>query len=95
MQHVATIIDGVWHTAQEANNDARHVVNLSTNPVDQIVVYLSQVVALAQPLSEDDRRRVRQFVYGASNVLEATTRMPKSDQQIFEVALRDAARKNG
>jgi hypothetical protein len=102
-RNIAVIIDGVWqwqeppqvvndHAISARNNS--NVVNLSE--VDQIVSLLTQVVVKAQGLSDGDQRRVRDFVRAALSMLEATTSLPKSDQRIFEAALRDvAARKYG
>lgn len=104
MRSIAVIVDGVWQWPQvndDVNHsvDARknsHVSNPSSGEVDHIVVLLSQVVQMTQSLSEQDQRRVRDFVHSASAMLSATTYLPKSDQRLFEAALRDvAARKYG
>lgn len=102
MRSVAVIIDGVWHpqgiddaqqqpTINASNNS--NVVNLSE--VDQIVALLSQVVRLAQPLSESDQRRARDFMQAAQAMLTATTYLPKSDQRMFEASLREVVARNG
>lgn len=99
---VAVIVDGVWqplplsdgHNAIDARNDS-YVVNSSTNEVDQIVSFLSQVIRRAQSLSDQDQRRVRDFVCATQSMLTATTYLPKCDQTKFESALRDVAARNG
>jgi hypothetical protein len=80
--------------AINARNDS-HVINSSMSEVDQIVALLTQVVQRAQSLSEQDQRRVRDFVHVVSSTLLATTYLPSSDQKLFESTLRDAARKCG
>jgi hypothetical protein len=102
MRNVAVIIDGVWHTPQiddghraiSTRTDS-NVVNSPMNEVDQIVSLLGQVVRRTQSLSEQDQRRVRDFVHAASSMLSATTYLPKSDQTKFEAALRDTVVRNG
>ena len=96
MRSIAVIIDGVWQQPQVNNDDhainARnnsYVIDPSRNEVDQIVAHLSQVIRLAQSLSEPDQRRVRDFVRAAQAMLDATTSLPQSDQKIFETALRN------
>ena len=60
--------------------------------VEEIVAMLAQIVKLAQTLSANDQRRVREFVVAAQSTLNATTRMETGDQRVFEAALRNAAR---
>jgi hypothetical protein len=103
MRNIAVIIDGVWmqpqvndHHAVNARNNDSHVINSSMSEVDQIVSLLGQVVRRAQSLSEQDQRRVRDFVQATQSMLTATTYLPKSDQTKFEAALRrDVAARNG
>jgi hypothetical protein len=93
---IAITIDGVWqHPQANEINAARSLIDSKMNEVDQIVVLLSQAVRIAQSLSETDQRRVRDFFHAAQSTLTATTYLPKSDQKIFENALRDEARKYG
>jgi hypothetical protein len=89
---VAVIVDGVWQ--QFPANDGRHAAvdtRDSSYEVDRIVTVLSELVLRAQSMSEKDQRRVRDFVAAAQSMLSATTCLPKSEQQLFEAALRDAA----
>jgi hypothetical protein len=92
-QQLAIIVDGVWQHPQEVqvSDDQRAVV--SSSGVDRIVALLSEVVSLAQDLSEADQRRVRDFTQAAQSMLTATTYLNKSDQTIFENALRNSVRK--
>jgi hypothetical protein len=87
---VAVAIDGVWQP--QVNDDAHHAIT-STNVVDQIVVHLGEVVRLAQSLSPDDQRRVRDFCHATSSMLLATTYLPKNDQRLFETTLREIAKR--
>jgi hypothetical protein len=61
--------------------------------IDQVATHLSEVIRLAQGLSEEDARRVRDLVHAASSVLLASTYLPVDDQRLFESALRTAAGK--
>jgi hypothetical protein len=93
-RNFSIIVDGEWQSLEVHDANAREVkVNGSTSEVDQIVSLLSQVVRMAQSLSEQDAYRVRAFFQAAQSMLTATTYLPKSDQKIFETALRDVARK--
>jgi hypothetical protein len=87
---IAIAVDGVW--AAPAGDDAHRAIT-STNPVDHAVALLAEVIALAQNLSEQDQRRIRDFVHAASSVLSATTVLPEQDQRIFETALRNIVRR--
>jgi hypothetical protein len=97
MRNIAVIVDGVWmqpqfnddHRAVSARNDS-NVANSSTCEVDQIVSLLGQVIRRAQSLSDQDQRRVRDFVQATQSMLTATTYLPKSDQATFEAALRSS-----
>jgi hypothetical protein len=66
--------------------------NSSTNEVDQIAGLLGQIIRRTKSLSEEDARRVREFIRMTQAVLTATTCLPEADQKIFEAALRDATR---
>jgi hypothetical protein len=101
MRNLAVIIDGVWQALNDEGQpitDVRNnsnVTNSSMSEVDQIVALLTQIVVRAQSLSEPDQRRVRDFVHATTSMLSATTYLPKSDQRLFELALREtAARRN-
>jgi hypothetical protein len=90
MAVVAMVVDGKW---VPVGDDGRPVVNpkpnaTPTSDIDQIVKHFAQVVQLAQGLSDEDQRRVRDFARAALATLEATTSLPKSDQRKFERALR-------
>ena len=60
--------------------------------VGEIVAMLARIVKVAQTMSADDQRRVRDFVEATRSTLAATTRLPGDDQRAFEMALRNAAR---
>lgn len=68
-------------------------VSKPASAIDQVVTHLSEVVRLAQGLSEEDARRVRDFVHATSAMLMASTYLPAHDQRVFETALRTAAAK--
>lgn len=92
MAIIATVVDGVW---VPVGDDGRPFVNpkanshvTQTSDVELIVKHLAQVVRLAQGLSDEDQRRVRDFVNATQSTLFATTYLAKSDQKIFERALR-------
>jgi hypothetical protein len=68
-------------------------VSKPASAIDQVVTHLSEVVRLAQGLSEEDARRVRDFVHATSAMLMASTYLPAHDQRVFETALRIAAAK--
>ena len=96
---VAIVQDGVWTTIDTGpppspashvsqNNDSHEVEVDTRSDVDKIVQHLAQVVRLAQNLSDEDQRRVRDFVHAASAMLSATTYLATSDQKIFERSLR-------
>jgi hypothetical protein len=101
MRNLAVIVDGVWlplnaegqPITNVSNNSS--VTNSSMSEVDQIVSLLTQVLVRAQSLSEQDQRRVRDFVQASQAMLTATTYLPKSDQRLFETALREVAARNG
>jgi transcriptional regulator of met regulon len=62
--------------------------------IDMVATHLSEVVRLAQGLTEEDsRRRIRDLVHATSSVLLASTYLPADDQRLFESALRTAAGK--
>ena len=65
MAIVATVVDGVW---VPVGDDGRPFVNpkadshvTPTSDIDQIVAHFAAVVRLAQDLSDEDQRRVRDF----------------------------------
>jgi hypothetical protein len=60
--------------------------------VEDIVAQLARIIKAAQHLDDADRSRVREFVEAARSTLLATTRLDRSDQQIFQTALHNAAR---
>jgi hypothetical protein len=110
LRQLAVIIDGVWQptevcqpSVQPPVVDGHHQLNerndfnspTPTSEVDQIATLLAQVVRRAQPLSEPDRRRVRDFCHATQAMLTATTYLPEADQKLFAASLRDAAAKNG
>jgi len=89
---VATVVDGVW---VPVGDDGRPFVNpkadshvTPTSDIDQIVAHFAAVVRLAQDLSDEDQRRVRDFARATLATLEATTMLPKSDQARFQRSLR-------
>jgi hypothetical protein len=87
----ATVVDGVWVPVDDGRprvNPRVDVIDAPISDIDQIVQHLAQVVRLAQDLSDEDQRRVRDFVRAALATLEATTSLPRSDQKTFERALR-------
>lgn len=104
-QNLAVLIDGVLHLpsgectrTDHASSTAvakidNRAVDEPMHEVDQIVEHLSCVVVLAQKLSEQDMRRAREFARVTHAVLTGTTCLPKSDQQLFQDAIRDAARR--
>ena len=92
MPVVAIVVDGKWVPVGE---DGRPVVNpkpdtrlTPTSTMQQIVANFSQIVCLAQDLSDDDQRRVRDFARATLSTLEATTSLRRDDQQMFDRALR-------
>ena len=68
-----------------------HEIEL-VDDVAEIVTMLARIVKLAQALTVNDQRRVREFVEATRSTLAATTRLPGDDQRAFETALRWAAR---
>ena len=92
-QVLAVRVDGVWTSQADVGNQVvrdghTQVVDSPFSDVDAIVAALGEIVRRTQTLSRDDQQRVRSFIYAASNVLEASTRLPSADQKIFEDALR-------
>jgi len=92
MAVVAVVIDGKWVPLDDDGQplvrqkvDAQVIDAL--NDFDQIVACLGQVVRRAQGLSDEDQRRVRDFVRATLAALEATTSLPKNDQRMFERSL--------
>ena len=83
---VGIIVDGKWMSIDDGR--PAHVIDTPRSDVDQIIAHLGQVVRLAQRLSDEDQRRVRDFVHAASALLSATTYLPDTDQKLFERALR-------
>ena len=97
MALVAVIKDGKW---VPVDGDGYPLITQTTdtraieaNPIDIIMANLAAVVRLAQGLSPEDARRVRDFVHATSAMLQATTYLEASDQKLLEAALRDTARK--
>jgi hypothetical protein len=82
---VGIIENGVWKSIEDGRPA---VIDTPRSDVERVVAHLAQVVRLAQDLSDDDARRVRDFVHAASAMLSATTYLAKSDQKIFEASLR-------
>ena len=94
MRHLGVIVDGVFHHPQDLlGDDGRHAITPVNNIVDEIVGYLGRVVMLAQDLPSEDARRAREFVAATHALLSATTSLSRSDQSVFENALRNAVRK--
>ena len=62
--------------------------------MDQVLACIANVVMVTQHMNADDARRVRSFMASAHSLLCSTTSLDKSDQNAFEAALRDAARRN-
>jgi hypothetical protein len=58
--------------------------------IDEITMLLARATKLAQGLSDDDRRRVRELFAASLSLLHATTRLETSDQRRFEQAMRNA-----
>src|SRR5713226_7109380 len=78
--------------------DGHHAIDVqnsysSTNEVDQIVGLLGQIIRRTKGLSAPDAARVRELVRVAHATLTATTCLSEKDQQLFQAALRDAARR--
>jgi hypothetical protein len=91
MAIVATVIDGVWVPVDDNGRPVNPKPNTyvpPTSDLDQIVSHFAQVVQLAQDLSDEDQRRVRDFARATLATLEATTSLPNSDQKMFDRALR-------
>lgn len=92
MAIIATAVDGVW---VPVGDDGRPFVNpkpnvheTPTSDIDQIVAHFATCVRLAQNLSDEDQRRVRDFARATLAALECTTMLPKSDQARFQRSLR-------
>jgi hypothetical protein len=60
--------------------------------IDQVTANLSEIVRLAQGVSPEDSRRIRDLVHAASSLLMASTYLPQTDQMKFEAALRNSAK---
>ena len=84
MAVVGIVVDGKWTSI----DDGRPVIDPSLSDIDQIIRHFAQVVRLAQGLSDEDQRRVRDFARATLATLEATTMLPKSDQARFQRSLR-------
>jgi hypothetical protein len=84
MAVVAIVQNGVWTPVTDGQ---QHAVTVNT-PMGDIVAHLAAVVKLAQPLSDEDQRRTRDFVRATLATLEATTSLPKADQREWERSLR-------
>jgi hypothetical protein len=96
---IATIVDGVWVPAQHHQQPPQRPVSqevgsnvvefdTSRTDVEKIAAHLSQIIRVAQGLSESDARRARDLLHAASGLLMATTYLPKEDQAQLEQALR-------
>jgi hypothetical protein len=72
-QQVAIAVDGVWQFQEVVGDDDRRSVALASpmDAMDEVVAQLSRVVMLAQDMSDEDQRRVRDFVHAASAMLLA------------------------
>ncbi|UGA45661.1 hypothetical protein HU230_0006375 [Bradyrhizobium quebecense] len=108
MRAVAVLIDGEVYSANGTRigggdriSETRAVTTMSASPVvnpasmggvEEIVSMLARIVKMAQGLSADDKRRVREFVEAARSTLFATTRLDATDQRVFEMALCSVAR---
>jgi hypothetical protein len=79
--------------AAAVSNKTTTAVSKPVSAIDQVVAHLSSVVKLAQGLSDQDQRRVRDFTHVASSLLMSTTYLVADDQHIFETALRDAVKR--
>lgn len=69
----------------------RHVAN--THELDHLVAILSEVVVASQDLSEEDQRRMRNFVCACGDLMVSRTRLEPTDRQIFERELRAAVKR--
>ena len=105
-QNLAVLVDGVLHlpngecsradnvsTAVTKTNDDNPHIDVPMDAIDEIPHLLARVVALTQTLSEQDARRAREFIRIAHAAMTVSTCLPPNDQQIFQDALRQQARR--